>query len=294
MTPALTQSKPAGANQRAWFSRTRLLRKHLIFPPEHGAWIWLAGPFVVGAVAGEAWSSDIVLSAAAALAAFFARQPATLLVKILKGRRSRRELGPVLFWLVADGGLAGVLATWLALRGYTQILWVALPALAVLGWTLWLTSRRAERGQTGVQIVAAGVLSLTAPAGYWAAAGSAQGLPWLLWGVMWFQAAASIVLVRLRLTQRSWSQAGSLSFRMAKGWRALLYNGFNGLAAVVGWAVFQAWSGWLVLGFSIMLVDTLDSVLRPPLGSRPSAVGIRQGISSAIFVALAALGFALA
>ncbi len=293
MIDTQSQGSPSEASSRKWSARTRLMKKHLIFPAEHGAWIWLAGPFVVGAVAGKSWSLDILLCGATVLAAFFARQPATLLVKILSGRRSRRELKPVLFWLAVDGSLAAALAILLSLRGYTQILLLALPAVPVFGWYLWLVSRRAERRQTGVQVVAAGVLSLAAPAGYWVAGGNSLGVPWILWAVMWFQAAASIVFVHLRLEQRDWSQAGSLPFRLSKGRRALLYNGFNALAGLLGWVFLGAWPIWLVLGFGLMLVDTIEGVLRPAVGARPSAVGIRQGISSGIFIALAALSFYL-
>jgi len=287
------QSSQPGASRLSGLSRSRLMKEHLILPPEHGAWIWLAGPFVVGAVAGKSWSLDILLCGATVLAAFFARQPVTLLVKMMSGRRSRRELAPVLFWLAVDGSLAAILAVTLALRGYTQILLLALPAVPVFGWYLWLVSRRAERRQTGVQIVAAGVLSLAAPAGYWVAGGNAPGLPWIMWGVMWFQAAASIVFVQLRLEQREWNQAGSLPLRLSRGKRALLYNGFNALAGLLGWVILGLWPIWLAVGFGLMLVDTIEGVLRPAVGARPNAVGIRQGISSGIFILLAALSFSL-
>ncbi len=287
------QSSQPRASSLSGLGRSRLMKKHLILPPEHGAWIWLAGPFVVGAVAGKSWSLDILLCGATVLAAFFARQPVTLLVKMISGRRSRRELTPALFWLAVDGSLAAILAVTLALRGYTQILLLALPAVPVFGWYLWLVSRRAERRQTGVQIVAAGVLSLAAPAGYWVAGGSAPGLPWIIWGVMWFQAAASIVFVQLRLEQRDWSQTGSLPLRLSRGKRALLYNGFNALAGLIGWVILGLWPIWLTVGFGLMLVDTIEGVLRPAVGSRPNAVGIRQGISSGIFILLAALSFSL-
>jgi hypothetical protein len=266
-------------------------RKHLIIPPEHGAWIWLAGPFAVGVVAGRGMTFDVVLCAVAAMAAFFGRQPATLLVKIVSGRRSRHDLRPVLLWLIVDSGLAAGLAGWLALRGYTQLVLLALPALPVFAWYLWLVSRREERRQTGVHILAAGVLALTGPAGYWAAAGRSPSLPWLIWGVMWFQAAASIVFVQLRLEQRGWDQPGSLGWRLARGWRPLMYSGFNELASLAAWAVLGTPPLWIGVAFGLMLADVTDGVLRPALGARPSTVGIRQGFSSAVFVCLAALSF---
>lgn len=291
MTASAGRQHPSQPHHAPWFRRERLFRRHLILPPEHGAWIWLIGPFVVGVAAGGVWSGDIALCGAALLAAFFARQPITLLVKISTGRRSRRGFGPAFFWLAIDGALAAGLAAWLYLRGYAQLFWLVLPALTVFVWHLWLVGRRAERHQTGIQVVAAGVLALAAPAGYWVAGGISLTVPWILWLVMWLQAAASIVFVQLRLAQRDWHQAGTLRVRWARGRRALLYSSFNMAVALAGWALLDSWSGWLVLGFGASLADTVEGVLRPAVGARPAAVGIRQAISSCIFVGLAVLAF---
>lgn len=279
---------------RSRHAKSHLLRRHLILPPEHGAWIWLGGPFLVGVAAAKSLTPDALLCGAAALAAFFARQPATLLVKMLAGRRSKRDLGPALVWLVVDGAAAAALACWLAFRGHVQILLLALPALPVFAWYLWLVTRRAERHQAGVEIVAAGVLSLAGPAGYWASGGESPTLPWILWGVMWFQAAASIVFVQLRLDQRHWADWGPLGLRLRRGGRAFSYSAFNALVALAGWRFLAVIPGWAVVGYILMLADVVEGVLRPALGVPPSRVGIRQGISSGVFVALAATGFYLA
>ena len=71
----------------------------------------------------------------------------------------------------------------LALQGFWYLLLLAIPALPVFGWHLWLVSRRRERRQPGVEIVGAGVLALAAPAAYWVGRGAPEPLGWWLWGV---------------------------------------------------------------------------------------------------------------
>ena len=41
----------------------------------------------------------------------------------------------------------------------------------VFAWYLWLVGRREERRQIGMELLATGVLALTAPAGYWVGVG---------------------------------------------------------------------------------------------------------------------------
>jgi hypothetical protein len=277
-----------------WLMGGRLVKKHLFIPPEHGAWIWLFGPFIIGAAAGRNLSWDVILCVGAGLAAFFVRQPATILVKIASGRRPRRDLVPALLWMSLDGTIALGLSAILVWRGYTQVLVLALPAIPVFVWHLWLVSRRAERRREGVQVVAAGVLALAAPAAYWTGGGESAALPWLLWVMTWFQSAASIVFVQLRLRQRHWTEPRSLQARLVSGRRALMYAGFNALAALVAWVPLGLVPVWVALGFWMLLGDVIDGVLRPAVGARPTAVGLRQAASSGLFVALAGLGFALA
>jgi hypothetical protein len=267
----------------------RLWRRHYALPSEHGAWIWLLGPYLIGLAAGDVRDPLALVLLIAALAAFLTRQPTSIAVKVFSGRRPRRELGPAIVWglfygLIALGGVAVLVSA-----GYGQLLWLAAPGLPVFAWHLWLVGRRKERGQAGVEIVGAGVLALSAPAAYWVAGGEQQVLAWILWGLSWFQAAASIVYVHLRLEQRRLEAQPDRSERWRMGARTLAYHIFN-LLACLALAV-AGWVPWLApVAFFLMLFDALDGVIHPAVGASPRDIGLRQLAASTLFVLLLSVG----
>ena len=266
------------------------LRKHYALPAEHGAWIWLLGPLVLGAAAARRFSPDLLLLLGAGLAVFLLRQPLTLAVKSLSGRRGGDQLQPALAWATAYGLAAIVFLLPLVLRGHARLLWLGLPGLAVFGLHLRLVSQRRERRQPGVEILAAGALALGAPAAYWVAGGPSTGVALLLWLIAWFQAAASIVHVYLRLVQRDWAPAQPIGVRLHRGARSLAYHGFNLIAslAIAG----QTGGGWLLpAAFLLTAADSFDGVLRPAAGARPAAIGLRQLLVSSLFYLLSSASF---
>ena len=271
-------------------SMARYFRRHYMMPAEHGAWIWLFGPLILGAAAGHHWDGSLLILASAALFAFMARQPATLIVKVYSGRRPRRDLAPSALWLGLESLAALGLGAILVAAGFRQVTWLIAPGVLVFGWHLWLVHRRAERRQTGVQVVASGVLALAAPAAYWVAGGGSLSLPWILWFVTWLQSAASIVFIHHRLEQANWSGGPSLRQRLVAGRLAWMVAGFN-----LGVGLALASMGripWLMAaGFAVCLADTLEGVVNPSLGVRPARLGARQSIVSLLFVGLGTLGF---
>ena len=70
----------------------RMWRKHYAIPPEHGAWVWWLGPFALGMAAAGAVNGHVFTLAVATLIGFLMRQPVTLTVKVLSGRRGRSML----------------------------------------------------------------------------------------------------------------------------------------------------------------------------------------------------------
>jgi hypothetical protein len=269
-----------------------IFRKHFALPSEHGSWIWWIGPLIIGAAAGGEDHSHLALLAAAALTVFLLRQPTTILVKALSSRRSRRDLLPAALWMVFYGAAAVACAWALVALGHGRIIILAVPGLLVFVWHLYLISRRAERGQRGIELVGAGVLSLAAPGAYWITGGSDNRLAWILWGMTWLQTAASIVNVYLRLEYRRLAERPPMSERWRRGARNLAYHVFN-LAAATILSILGDLPWLLVLGFGWMLADALEGILRPPVGERPTRIGVRQLISSIGFVFIAALGFVL-
>jgi hypothetical protein len=238
---------------------------------------------VIGAFAGGSFTPALVLLFLTALMAFLSRQPMTLAVKVLSGRRRREDLPPALFWTAVYAllSLAGVVA--LAMRGQHRLLLLAAPGLPVFLWYLWLVSRRKERGQRAVELAGSGVLALTAPAAYWTASGTDRLEPWILWSLTWLQTAASIVLVYLRLAQRQMEGPLRLAERLRMGRRTLAYHGFN-LLYSVALAAWRLAPVGVPLAFLLTLGDALEGVIHPPLGAKPTRIGLRQLAASTSFV----------
>lgn len=257
-------------------------RRSIALPQDHGSWVFLLSPLLIGLAAGQALNAGSLLLIIAALAAFLIRQPITLLVKIRSGRRPKSDLPAARFWISLYGALLLLTAAGLLSLGYTTILLLALPAGPVFGWHLWLVSKRGERRQAGVEILATGVLALAAPAAFWVGRSTYDPLGWLLWILTWLQSAASIVHAYLRLEQREWQSAPNLAGRLQAGARALAYTGFNlGLAAVLGaWGVTPR---LVFLPYLLQFGETVWGTLRPAIGLRPVTIGVRQLAVSTLF-----------
>ena len=183
-------------------SPRRLLRRHIALPPDHGSWVFLFSPLIIGLVAGGRFTSATPFVILGALAAFLLRQPVLMLVKALSGRRSRNELPAACFWTAIYGTVGLFSAATLIRLGFAYLLYLVVPALPVFAWHLVLVSRRAERRQIGVELAGSGALAFAAPAAMWAGLGHPDVLGWWLWGLVWFQSAASIVYTYVRLEQR--------------------------------------------------------------------------------------------
>lgn len=268
--------------------RSRLFRKHFILPSEHGAWIWLLGPLLVGVAAGSRLGADLIWLTIASLAAFSLRQPAAIAVKALSGRRPRSQLYPGLLWSTAY--LLILIAALLALlaAGHRRLLWLAAPGVPVFVWHLWLVSRRSERDQPGIEIVAAGVLALAAPAAYWVSGGDANLVAASLWVLMWLQSAASIVQVHYRLSLRR--SAAALEQERSGSGRVLAYHAASAGASAVA-ALLNLAPALAPLAFSVPLIDGVLSVARPDPDAPPRAIGLRQLVVSSLFVLLMVVGY---
>jgi hypothetical protein len=263
-----------------------LLKKYIALPQDHGSWVFLLSPLLIGIIAGGAWISATTYLVITCMAAFLIRQPLTILVKALSGRRTRRELPAVYFWIGVYGLLAGLGIAGLALTGYSFIFYLAIPGAPVFILHLYLISRRAERRQMGVELVATGVLALAAPAAYWVGVGTPAVEGWHLWLLIWIQSAASIVYAYLRLDQRVLENKPSLLERFIMARRALLYTTFN-LALVGGLAIFGRLPALLPLPYLIQWAESLwGALVRPAIGYKPTTIGIRQLIVSIIFTIL--------
>ncbi|HEX6304352.1 MAG TPA: YwiC-like family protein [Anaerolineales bacterium] len=262
-----------------------LIRKHIALPTDHGSWVFLLSPLLIGLFAGGQWSLASFYLILAAMAAFLIRQPVSIAVKVYSRRRSKRDLPAAWFW-IGVYGLVGLIAlAGLIAEGYTYVLILALPGAPVFAWHLYLVSQRSERRQLGVELVATGVLALVAPAAYWVGQGEPDPIGWLLWVLVWFQTAASIVYAYLRLEQRELDTVPDIATRIALGRRALIYTTFN-LLAVSLLSLTGSLPSLLFIPYALQWAETVQGTLRPAVNLRPTAIGIRQLIVSSLFTLL--------
>jgi hypothetical protein len=268
-----------------------LFKRHIALPQDHGSWVFLISPLLIGLFAAGSWGPASLYLITGCFAAFLARQPLTVAVKVFSGRRPRRELGPALFWtgVYAAAGLLSLVG--LVLWGHSYLLYLAAPGVAVFTLHLYLVSRRAERRQMGVELLATGVLALAAPAAYWVGTGSPDPVGWLLWLLVWLQSAASIVYAYLRLEQRVLDSAPVLSQRLRMGWRALLYSSFN-LLLVGGLILLRQLPFPLLLPFALQWAETVWGTTHPAVGVKPTRIGFRQLAVSSLFTLLFILAWA--
>lgn len=264
---------------------TRLFRKHIAVPQDHGSWVFILSPLLIGIFAGETFTFASFSLAVAAMAAFMLRQPATIIIKIYSGRRTREELPVARFWFAVYSVIALIALVGLTLNGFTYILYLAVPGIPVFAWHLWLVSKREERRQVNVEIIATGVLSLAAPAAYWVGIGRYDPSGWWLWILVWFQTAASIVYAYLRLWQREQAEVGARSEQWRAGWRAALYTSFN-LASVLILSLLAVLPRLLFLHYLLQWLETIWGITHPAVEWKPTRIGIRQLIVSALWTIL--------
>jgi len=261
-------------------------RRTIAITNEHGSWVFLFSPLLIGLFAGNSFSKNTVFLITASLAVFLIRQPVSIAVKAFSGRRSRQDLPAARVWVLIYGA-AGIAATvGLILNGFGFVLYLSIPGLPVFLWHLYLISKRAERKQIGIEIVASGVLALSSTAAYWVGKGYPGPEGWWLWGLSWLQSAASIVYAYLRLEQRSWKGKETLGEKYRAGRRALLYTSFN-LIMVACLSTFMLLPPLLVIPYGLQWLETLwGSLVRPAVGYKPTKIGFRQLAISSIFTIL--------
>ncbi|MBE9524925.1 MAG: YwiC-like family protein [Chloroflexi bacterium] len=260
----------------------KYFKRHIALTSEHGSWVFLLSPLLIGLFAGRNWSTISFYLFFASLAGFLVRHPITILVKIYSGRRPKREFQAALFWIAVYSVLGFLMVLGLALRGFGYIFYLAIPGVLVFIWHLRLVSQRTERRKIGIEVVASGVLALAAPAGLWIGFGYADNLGWWLWILCWLQSAASIVYAYARLGQRAWEKVPKLAELLAHGRRAILYTSFN-LLFVIIMTVSKFLSPWLIVPFLLQWLETLWGTVNPAVGAKPTTIGFRQLAVSTLF-----------
>ncbi len=263
-------------------AQKRFLQRNIFIPSDHGSWVFLFSPLLIGFFTAGRWTFAGWYLILGALVAFLIRQPTVMAVKALSGRRTRKDLSVAVVWFALYALVGLVAVVQLVRLGYVYLFWLAIPGVLVFIWHLWLVSKRAERHRMGVDILAAGSLCVAAPAAYWVSVGYPAAVGWWLWGLVWFQTAASIVYAFLRLTQRGLKNEPSRREKWQLGQRAFVYGTFNLAAAAVfallGWLPVLVW-----LPFLLQWLEIVWGIFNPALGVKPTRIGIRQLVVSTLF-----------
>ena len=261
------------------------LRKQIFLPQDHGSWVFIFSPLLIGLFAGGRFTFASLSLVIAALAAFLVRQPVTIAVKAYSGRRPKSDLLAARFWFALYGGIVVIALTGLIRAGFGYLLLLAIPGAPVFAWHLWLVSKREERRQINVEILATGVLSLAAPAAYWVGIGRYDPAGWWLWLLVWFQTAASIVYAYLRLEQRDQAEGLGRGELWKMGVRAFAYTTFN-LAVILALGLVSILPRFLFLPYLVQWMETLWGISHPAIKWKPTRIGIRQLIVSTLWTIL--------
>ena len=244
--------------------------------------MFIFSPLLIGLFAGETFTLASLSLVLAAIAAFLVRQPITIAVKAYSGRRAKSDLPAARFWIALYGLIILVALIGLIRAGFGFLLFLAIPGVPVLAWHLWLVSRREERRQVTVEVVATGVLSLAAPAAYWVGIGRYDLTGWWLWILVWAQTAASIAYAYLRLEQRDLAGGLGRTELWRMGRQAFASTTFN-LAGVFILGIFSILPRLLFLPYLLQWLESIWGILHPAIKWKPTRIGIRQLIVSTLW-----------
>jgi hypothetical protein len=257
--------------------------RHIAIPQDHGSWIFILSPLLIGLFAGGNFGIASFVLIVASLSAFLMRQPVIIAVKAYSGRRSRRDLPVARFWILVYGLIGFTTLLVLVDQGFAYLLYLVIPGVVVFLWHLYLVSKRAERRRIGVEIVGSGVLALAAPGALWVGLGYPTPVGWLLFGLVWLQSAASIVYAYLRLQQRELPSKPDLPVRLQMGRRALLYTSFNLVVSFI-LSLYLVTPPLLPIPYAIQWIETIwGTLVHPAVGFKPTQIGVRQLIVSSLF-----------
>jgi hypothetical protein len=206
-------------------------------------------------------------------------------VKTYSGRRPITDLPAARFWILVYGFVILFALLGLIRAGYLFIPYLAIPGAPVFVWHLWLVSRREERRQVYVEIIATGVLSLIAPAAYWVGIGRYEPAGWWLWILTWLQSAASIVYAYLRLEQRNLGYVPQRIDLWKMGLPAFAWTSFN-FVLVLGLGLAAVLPRFLFVPYLVQWAETIWGIFHPAVGWQPTRIGIRQLIVSTLWTIL--------
>lgn len=174
-----------------------------MLPREHGAWAMLLVPLVTGMGAAGALSTRGAVLALTCLCFFLFRQPLTLAVKSVTGKRGWAGVTPqIRSWaaIYGFGTIAGGLCL-IAMGAGIWLVFLALTGAILLVLYLFQVGQRAEMSATGEMLGVLG-LALGAPAAYYATTGRVDATAAFLWVLTGVYFGATIFYIKLKVREQ--------------------------------------------------------------------------------------------
>ncbi len=260
------------------------LRSALKLPKEHGAWVMLYVPFVLGvAVAGRVnW--PVLLLLLSATAVFISRE--SLLV-YWRARARGREAAEARKTLLLYLALAAAFGSPLIFE--FKLLW--LVPLGLIGAALLLVNggqaTRMEERETMGELMAICGLTMTAPAAYYVASGRWEMAAFWLWLLSALYMASSVFYIKLRVYRLN-------PRKQAEQRRALrscaFYHSFL-IVALPALIFAGSLSLFAFIAFAPALARTFWGMLAPRSKVNLIRAGVLEIVYSLVFLVCAALGF---
>ena len=229
-------------------------------PREHGAWVMLLAPLVLGlAAAGNAPLLPSVLLASVSLSAFIAWEPA---FRVLRGRPRPGDRAWTAALLSVLAAASWALLYWGPGAGLLPLAAAGLAAGVAVGALRRLGRKRLDRTVLG-EVLAVSGLTLTAPAAWVVATGELDSTAWWLWAASTAFFASGVMhvktLMRCALHKSAWTR--EIHRRLCGP--ALLYHMLLG-AAVVWAATEQPKAGfWIAAAYLPVVARGLYGGVRP-------------------------------
>jgi hypothetical protein len=260
------------------------LRSTLKLPKEHGAWVMLYVPFVLGvAVAGRVnWQLLLLLLSTTAM--FISRE--SLLVRWRAHARGRdaAEAGRMLLLYLVLAAVFG-----LPLIFAFRLFW--LIPLGLIGSALLLingqqATQMEERTMTG-EIMAIAGLTMTAPAAYYAASGRWEMTAFWLWLLSMLYMASSVFYIKLRVYRLNPRKQAE----QRQAWLSCAFYHSFLLVALLALIFADGLSLFAFIAFAPALVRTFWGMFKPMTKVDLTRAGILEIVYSMIFLICAALNF---
>ncbi len=263
-----------------------------LIPDDHGAYVMLLFPLVVGAVVGSIADPTpkspilaFIFLTLALLAAFFAHEPLEIITKPNINARAKRRAA---LWLAIYGIILLVCGSALILTWQLWgILWLALPA--VIPPAIELISRRWRKQRSlGVRLAGIGALVLSAPAGYYVATGKLDRLALGLWVINFIYYGSTLFYVRIWFEAKRLSKITKYGQTLIPAWllqSTILYHS-AGLLLFLGLASWRILPWTPLLAFAPLAAKLGMAIRRPPLYIPIKQVGLFELSQSLAFTFL--------